>query len=434
MASISTDPNGNRQIQFMGADQKRRTVRLGKVSRKAAETICRKVEDLNTAIMLRQAPEDDTARWVGSLNSTLHDKLSAVGLVRKRGSMMLGPYLDSYLAMRGDVKGSAATVYGHTRRCLIEFFGADKPLREITPGDADEWRIWLGEHKETRDGKTVKVTLADNTVARRCGIAKQFFRAARRKGLVLQNPFADMKAGLKRQHGPRLLRQSRGSGQGARCLPGRRMAAAVRPEPLRRPTLPVRALGATLGRRGLGPRNRITVQPQDRTPRGQGDPRHTDLPRAAAVPGSRLRCRPPERAEYVITRYRDANANLRTQLERIIRKAGLKPWPKLFQNLRAPGRRNWPKPSRCTSSATGSATAQAIAAKHYLQVTDEHFEQAARKRCKIRRSTMAETSRQSSRMPETANPQFPEDVRHCLHDRTPVSVGDEGLEPPTSTV
>ena len=37
----------------------------------------------------------------------------------------------------------------------------------------------------------------------------------------------------------------------------------------------------------------------------------------------------------VITRYRDANSNLRTQLERIIQKAGLKPWPKLFQNLRS---------------------------------------------------------------------------------------------------
>jgi hypothetical protein len=39
--------------------------------------------------------------------------------------------------------------------------------------------------------------------------------------------------------------------------------------------------------------------------------------------------------EYVITRYRSSNCNLRTQFERIIRKAGLVPWPKLFQNLRA---------------------------------------------------------------------------------------------------
>ena len=39
--------------------------------------------------------------------------------------------------------------------------------------------------------------------------------------------------------------------------------------------------------------------------------------------------------EFVITRYRDANANLQTQLLRIIQRAGLKPWPKLFQNLQS---------------------------------------------------------------------------------------------------
>ncbi|MGD1043152.1 MAG: tyrosine-type recombinase/integrase [Sedimentisphaerales bacterium] len=39
--------------------------------------------------------------------------------------------------------------------------------------------------------------------------------------------------------------------------------------------------------------------------------------------------------EYVITRYRKHNCNLRTQFERIIAKAGLKSWPKLFQNLRS---------------------------------------------------------------------------------------------------
>jgi hypothetical protein len=38
---------------------------------------------------------------------------------------------------------------------------------------------------------------------------------------------------------------------------------------------------------------------------------------------------------FVITRYRDTNANLRTQLLRIIAAAGLSPWPKLFHNCRA---------------------------------------------------------------------------------------------------
>ena len=37
----------------------------------------------------------------------------------------------------------------------------------------------------------------------------------------------------------------------------------------------------------------------------------------------------------VITRYRDLNANLRTQLGRNCRRASVKTWPRLFQNLSA---------------------------------------------------------------------------------------------------
>ena len=39
--------------------------------------------------------------------------------------------------------------------------------------------------------------------------------------------------------------------------------------------------------------------------------------------------------EYVIARHRLGCANLRTHFERIIKRAGLKPWPRLFHNLRA---------------------------------------------------------------------------------------------------
>jgi hypothetical protein len=38
---------------------------------------------------------------------------------------------------------------------------------------------------------------------------------------------------------------------------------------------------------------------------------------------------------YVITRYRDTTVNLRTRFLKIAHKAGVKPWPKLFHNLRA---------------------------------------------------------------------------------------------------
>lgn len=40
-------------------------------------------------------------------------------------------------------------------------------------------------------------------------------------------------------------------------------------------------------------------------------------------------------AEFVITRYRLPSCNLRTQLHRILARAGVTPWEKIFHNLRS---------------------------------------------------------------------------------------------------
>jgi hypothetical protein len=81
----------------------------------------------------------------------------------------------------------------------------------------------------------------------------------------------------------------------------------------------------------------------------------------------------------IITRYRDRNSNLRTQLERIIRKADLKPWPKLFQNLRATRETELAEEFPIHVVCDWIGNTQAVATKHYLQTTDEHFARATEK-------------------------------------------------------
>ena len=77
------------------------------------------------------------------------------------------------------------------------------------------------------------------------------------------------------------------------------------------------------------------------------------------------------------TRYRSSNANLRTQLTRIINRAGLKPRPKPFQNCRSTRQTELSErfPGHVVCQWRGNS--QAVAAKHYLQVRDEDFERAA---------------------------------------------------------
>ena len=81
---------------------------------------------------------------------------------------------------RSDVKPLTKRHLNDAKRRLVAFFGADKALEAVAPGDADEFRRHL------------RRTLGENTVRRMCGRAKQFFRVAQRKRLIRDNPFGDM--------------------------------------------------------------------------------------------------------------------------------------------------------------------------------------------------------------------------------------------------
>jgi len=78
----------------------------------------------------------------------------------------------------------------------------------------------------------------------------------------------------------------------------------------------------------------------------------------------------------VIRRYRDSNANLRTQLLRIIERAKVKPWDKVFQNLRASCETELMKRHEIHVVAAWIGHAPRVALRHYLQVTAADFEAA----------------------------------------------------------
>ncbi len=77
MASISTSADGRRIIQFAGEDGRRRTVRLGKLSMKIAEEVCRRIEFLTAAAASGVAPDPETVRWLATISEKLHKRLAA---------------------------------------------------------------------------------------------------------------------------------------------------------------------------------------------------------------------------------------------------------------------------------------------------------------------------------------------------------------------
>ncbi len=184
MASLSTDPKGNRTIQFTAADGKRRSIRLGKLSLRKVESIKAHVEHLNAAALSGMAVDGETAAWLAKAGDVIVSKLAAVGLVSARKSATLGAFLDDYIAGRTDVAKRTTWNLEIVARRMKEHFGADLPLRDITAGDADGFVIWMKAEE-----------YATATTARTVKRAKQFFQAAVRDKLLTENPFTGIKPG-----------------------------------------------------------------------------------------------------------------------------------------------------------------------------------------------------------------------------------------------
>lgn len=83
-----------------------------------------------------------------------------------------------------------------------------------------------------------------------------------------------------------------------------------------------------------------------------------------------------EGSEFVRDRYRH-QANLQTRFRKIIKRAGRKRWPKLFQNLRSTRQTELAKSYPVHLICAWLGNNAAIAQEHYLQVTDADYAKAA---------------------------------------------------------
>ena len=105
---------------------------------------------------------------------------------------------------------------------------------------------------------------------------------------------------------------------------------------------------------------------------------------------------------FVVTIAEAATKNFRTRFTKIIKRAGVEPWPKLFQNLRATRQTELADtfPAHVVCDWLGNS--QAVANKHYLHTTNEHFEQATKAAQKAAQFTSeSEESEGIAQQPET---------------------------------
>lgn len=364
MASISNDPNGRRRILFNDGNGNRKTIRLGKVSQRQAMAFKVKLEDLVGAKSIGHAPSEETAHWLAALDDETYAKLHRAGLVPRRGSATLGEFTRAYIDGRHDIKPSTRINMNRARSYLLEHFDADTPLRDITEGDAEDFQQYM-----------VKSGRADNTIRKAVGRIRQFFSAAQRRNLVRSNPFKILPASVKANHERFFFVTREMTDRILKHCPDeqwRLLILLARYGGLRCPSEILALQWADVN----WEHNRLRV-PSPKTEHHEGGGSRT-IPLFPELRSALLDAfdEAEEGTDYIITRYRDSKTNLRTQFQRIIRKAGYEPWPKLFQNLRSTRETELAEsyPLHVVTAWIGNS--ELVAARHYLQLTDEHFRRA----------------------------------------------------------
>jgi len=419
MASVINDPNGRRRLQFTDPNGRRQTIRLGKMPKRTAESVKTYVEHLLVAQLSKRPVDGDTAKWVASLDDVLSERLAKAGLIRGRESALLGDFMAGYIKSRHDVKPATATVYSHTQRNLLAYFGGDKPLRDITPGDADQWRLYL-----------LAEGLSENTVRRRCGIAKQFFTAAVRQRLIPVNPFEGLKAAIITNRSRDYFVSRDEAQKVIEACPDaqwRLLFALSRYGGLRCPSEHLVLQWGDVDWAG----NKVTIRSPKTEHHEGGESRVVPLfPELRPYLEESFDLAKPG-TKYAITRYRDSNANLRSQLVKIIRRAGLTPWPKLFHNLRASRQTELAEDYPAHVVCCWIGNSRIVAEKHYLQVTDDHFQKAAQ--------NATQPVHESGCQPMTAKQKTPQLSGNNVSDNAGqllnmCLVGDTGLEPVTPSL
>jgi integrase len=366
MASLSKNPKGNRQLQFVDSTGKRRSLRLGKLPAKQAETLLVRVEALAAAKECNAPPDAVTISWLSGLADSMHERLVRVGLAtpRTERNVTLSALFERYFATL-TVKPSTQKNYKAARAYLEDHFGHDRVIHTITQTDAE------GFKKAMRDSG-----LAQATFAKFIKVARQAFRRAVKWKFIDDSPFAEVSAGSQ-------TNQAR-----LRFVPREHIAKVIDECPSNEWRLLI-ALSRFGGLRCPSEhmalkwedidwaRSRITVNASKTEAHANKETRTIPLfPELLRYLRQAFEEAEPG-AEFVISdRYRRKGVNLGTQLKRFIKRAGLTPWPRVWHNLRASCQTELSArfPLHVVCTWLGNTTT--VATQHYLTVRESDYSAA----------------------------------------------------------
>jgi len=426
MASVCVEANGRRLIQVNELPT-RPKVRLGRVSDKVAQSIRVKIEALIASKASGQPLDRETANWLGEIDDRLHQKLVRVGLVQPRGeavqAVTLLQLVEQYIGKRSKIKPNTLRNYQTTKRLLTEYFGPSHTVAAIHGGHARDYKEWLvGKY-------------ATATVSREIKRARQFFEYARDHRITTENPFAKIKAGsqknTKRKHFV------------SRDVIEKVLAAC--PDNDWRLLI---VLGRYGGLRIPSELERLTWPNVD----WHGGTFTLHVPKLEHLDGRETRIVPifPEIRPYLQKAFDEAPAGSIYVLPKrfhndgyafagvleAAKLAGIEPWPRLLQNLRATRQTELMRTTPAHVVYAWIGNSREVAEDHYLMVTDADYARAAalpasESTAKNTLSKAVQKAVQSAAVSTTQGPSVEKEtaVSPAIAKDTAVQVPPRGVEP-----
>ena len=373
MASLSTDARGNRGIYVKLPGASRRMIRLGKLSKRKADQV---------AARAGLEPTPATREWLERVDGVLRERLVNAGLaapLKASEAATLGVLSEKWLKYKAaTMKPNTVRRLGQSRKYLLEHFGADRMPGTITPGDADEWRGWMRGTGPGCKG------LAEATTRKTTGDARDLFAYGRRKELVGEKvdpvghlpitsmPNPDRAAYVPEADARAVLEELQGRGA-LSTLELRALFILSRWGGLRIPSEVAGMLWADVDWSA----GRLLV----RSPKTAGHAGHETrevplFPELLEVLREAFEAAPAGAVHvvpYAVTRTGQA---FRKPVLEAIGRAGLKPWPRLFHNLRASRQTDLNDLFAGHVVASWLGNSEKVADAHYNRITDEHWSRA----------------------------------------------------------
>jgi len=143
MASLSVESNGRCIVQVTCPDGKRRSIRLGLVSKRDGERTRDKIAQIETAARLNTPVPARVLEWLEGITDQLHKRIACTGLIEprsKRHRPTLRETITGFCDSRKDVKESTRANWKQAHESFAGFVGEHRLLDSITIGDAEDWR------------------------------------------------------------------------------------------------------------------------------------------------------------------------------------------------------------------------------------------------------------------------------------------------------